>query len=1323
MTYLALSFLGRFEVAFDAEPITAFGSDKARALLAYLAIESARPHRRAKLSGMFWPDLPEQKAAHNLSQSLLRLRQALGGKKDVTIPLVLIITPQQIQFNTSCNHQLDVAHFRQLLNLSHQHIHPEAASCGTCMKWLEQAVELYHGDLLAGLFVSDSTAFEEWRMIQQEELRQQMLEALSRLTVYHEQRGNFELAQKYARRQIALEPWHEAARFQLMRALVQIGQTSAAQKEYESYRKTLAEESGIKPSAAITAFYEQIKSGELAQPSGAQPGGGEIAWISDHGERRQVTALACSHGTEADPEELHTKLSVCERHCEAIFNRFGGRRIVRQGETCLVYFGYPQSYEDAARRAVHSGLAIADALKEHGGVRIGIHTGLMAVGEKRGRRWQDRDLIGKAPETARDCLRLAHPGEVLVTEETRRLVQDSFDFQIVEMPIFETKGQPGAVYRVRGEGSSQNRLDWLAQTQRLTVLTGRVSELALLKASYEKVLHGQGQVVLLRGEPGIGKSRLLWELEKSAPMIDAQNNVQRVLWFWFASRCLPHDQNISLSPVIGLLEGLLGFQTGDSPDVHLEKLTGMLAWYHLNQPSAVWLLSTLLGLPTDTAPAETITQAQREQMCQVFIALVQQRAAEQPLVLVIEDLHWSDPSTLEWLRLSLPSLASVPCLMLLTARPGFDPASLSQPDARSNMLLLPLNPLPPEQVEQMMFDLAGRSMLAEDVHRRVVAQTDGIPLFVEELTKMLIEQSASKAGEKRTANIPATLLDSLAARLDHIGIAKETAQWAAVIGREFSYPVLQACIPYDDERLQSDLAHLIEAELISAINPGVHDSTLARSKTKPRYTFKHTLVQDAAYASMLQSTRQAYHRRIAETLETRFPHLAEARPEHLAQHYFEAGMPTQAIDLWLRAGERAKSQGATLEARNLLDRAIALIEPADDERLWQVLWQREKVLDFMGDREAQEADLTALMDLADVFNDDMRRTQVYLRQIAFVGMQGDYRAALPLTEAACAAARRAGSLTLELNALAYKAQALIFLEVTTARQIVEEMLAQLPKVEDMSVRAQILTVAAYYYLESGDLVRSVQLQVQSADAAQRAGNHKDTTIRANLGSIYATLGLYSQARSTLETALTQAELLADRWLHANILCRLGYVDWRSGEKKLAQQAQEKALNELTIIGDAYGEAACLAYLGYILEDAGEWASAEEYLTKARAGFAEIGVDSDRVEAQAVEARVVFAQGRQEEARQLAMGAWNYLREHGTEELNSPSLLYVCIADVLDGVEISDVSAHEVIEAGYRDLMQKAEKISDPEWRCSFLENIDENRAIVEQWEKRTKQIS
>jgi len=1218
MPHLSLSFLGGFDVVLDAEPVTAFGADKARALLAYLAIEAgspgAHPHRRSKLCLMFWPDLPEKKAAHNLSQTLLRLRRALSAPGGAGHPDFLIATPQDVQFNSGSDYDLDVTRFRERLSLVARHRHPDAAHCAECHRWLAEAVALYKGDLLAGLLVPGSVAFEEWRLVEQEELHRQAWEALERLTAYHAQRGEFERVQEYARRQLTLEPWREEAHIQLMQALALSGQTAAALRQYESYQHTLAEELGLEPSEEVTRLCEQIRTGEFAQQPTARGDVGEIIWLSSQGERRQVTALVCSRvapTTSPDSaEELDEQATACSHLCENIYHRFGGQRARRQGNACVVYFGYPQAYEDAARRAVYSALAIATApAGEYGAARIGVHTGIMLVGERHGTGWQDRDLAGHALEIARDCQRLSAAGEVLITEETRRLLYGAFDLDAVDRTALTAGGQPLPLHRVLGASNAPSRLDWLAQTQRLAEFSGRADELHRLEAAYAAVLTGAGQAVLLRGEPGIGKSRLLWELKQRIPIpggAAAVASYTRAAVRWLSVHCQPHYQNTSLYPIIGLIEQLLGFKEDDSADVRREQITGMLAWYGLDRPTFVWLLSLLLNLPTATPAPVTITPAQREQMRTLFVALVQKRAMEQSLVLEIENLHWSDPSTVEWLGRSLAALTTAPCLLLLTARPEFSPVWLANPDVTAHLHMLDLKPLRPEAAAGIVAGLAGEGQLDEGMRRQIITQADGVPLFIEELTKTLLERSVTLIQAAAVPSIPVTLLDLLVARLDRLGPARETAQWAAVLGREFDYSLLQACAPYAEERLQNDLIRLVEAELIAPVVAAQQGVTISHKgkagATAPaRYEFKHALVQQAAYNSLLKRTRQVYHRRTAETLATRFPQLGKTQPEVLAQHYAEAGMSASAVDLWLQAGEQATAQGATVEARTFFDRALAAVQPEDYARRWRALVGREVVFNLRAERTAQGADIDALLALAETLSDDTRRGQALLRQMRYGLLRQDYPLALRAAAAARVVAQRLGDDALDLYALAVQASAHTSLgERDVAWLAVVEIQAKLPRVADEGVQAYALSGMAIYYHDIGDLARAVQLWQEASQKGRRVGDsRREGRAGINIGFAYNQLGMYAQARTTLEAVRALAEAIGEQGLYAATTDYLSYTYWCSGDRRQARVLAEADLHEYrTTVDSPYAQAMCLTYLGIYLAAEGEWAAAAAHSPSA-----------------------------------------------------------------------------------------------------------------------------
>lgn len=1338
MPHLRLRLLGTFEAALDGEPITAFGSDKARALLAYLAVESTHPHRRERLSGMFWPDSAEKEASHNLSQTLLRLRRALREPADsapAAYERFLIVTSRDIQFNPQSDHDVDVARFEQLLRVAREHHRFDAPMCPTCVRWLHEAADLYRGELLAGFFVGDGSGFGEWQTARCEMLRRQAVEMLVRLAGHHEMCGENEHVLRFAGQLVAIEPWHEVGNLHLMRTLAHAGHATSALERYRAYCRVLAEEFDIGPSAEATALSERLKTDRSGRSSGKTRGGepspGSVPAIDvssgpaaspslEQDDRRQVTALICGHrsatGCTADPEDLHQRLALCSPACQAILERFGGKRQPHQGDECLVYFGLPQAFEDAARRAVHAGLAMVAQAGSNGSLRVGIHTGDMLV--RRGAGPLVPGVVGTVPAVARACQALAEPGTLRITADTERLVRGGFQCRKLNPQPLPGLNDPVEVYQVLGEGDDRSLLSGRTPARMLHRFVGRGHELTQLLASSDEMRGGRGSAFLISGEPGIGKSRLLHEFRirsLAKHMMDEGA--------WLEARCSPYEQHTCLWPIIGLLEQLLGFEADDGPEERSRRLDAMLSRCEVERPAVKWLLSVLLGLPTDRPAPKTVTADQQERMREATVLLLQREATRRPLVMVVEDLHWSDTTTLAWLDRSMDALAAVPCLLVLTCRPAFVPPWPPRP----NLVPMELGPLTGSQIENLIHGIAADRLLPDEVFRRIVRLAEGTPLFAEELTAAVLEgldtsTPASSSGAKspkasHEVHIPATLRDSLMARLDQVGPAVRTAQWAAVLGREFQYSTLRALVPYDEQHLQDDLSSLMTANLIqSEGHPGRADD---RSPSAVM-SFKHALIQEAAYASLPVRRRQSFHRRVAETLERRLPKLAEERPELLAQHYTHAGLQSEAVDFWLRAGERGITRGATSEALTFFENALHWIDPDDPERRMRALLGHEDTLALRGERRAQEVDLAALWRLAEEMNDDARRAEVQLRRCAHAASQGAFRAVAPLAEDAESAARRAGNLALEMKALAVKAQAWTFsANPGSVRQAVEQILARVDGVEDGSVRALALTVAARYYRESGDLVRSAQLQRQSLGVARQARDQRlELSTSTNLGLLYATLGAYAAARDILETGLARSEAVGDRRLHASLTYTLGYVLWLSGDGERGRRLIEEGLQDLSAIGDMYGGAWCLSFLGCVLENMGELTQAAQHLAKARSRFTKAGMDAARFETQAIEARVALARGRRKRARQMAIEVWTYLRESGPEGIDSPSLTYLCVADVLTAVEPDSISSVEVLAAGHACLMQRATAVTDPELRRSFLENVAENREILRRVERR-----
>lgn len=834
MRHLSLTFFGGFCVTLDGEPVNNFGSDKVRALLAYLAIESGHPHRRAALYTLFWPELSERKAAHNLSQTLLRLRAALRDEPppgDLTFRPFLLTNRQEVQLNPASRIQLDVAAFTALLKSCAQH-HPKdpaaAGACPECIRALQSAINLYQGELLTGLLVRGCPALEQWRTLQQEALQMQAVAALERLSAYHERLCEYDQVHKYALHLTALDPWCEEAHLQLMRALAAKGQVQAALEHFEAYRRSLADELGIEPSQSASNLYQQIRLGSVLQA--IEPTAPEASRVpSAQAELRQITALVCSRcaAPDGDPEDQYHQMRDCRQGCAEILKRYGGSFAQRQGNQCLVYYGFPLALEDAPRRAVYAALEMA-AADPSDPVRVSIHTGKMVAGEQRGRRAQDRDLVGDPPLLARAFHTLAQPGQVLLSQSVQELVRGWFELRPLDSPFRLENGAEMPIYHVDAMSADSDPFDRLASAGQLSPFTGRAAELRQLQAWLAKSAAGKGQIILVRGLPGIGKSRLVWELRHQAAP---------TRWAW--TNCTQFDQNTGLAPLVRVLAQLLDVYPQDSPAVREEKITGGLAQILSEKPGAARMIALLMGLPAGPLANQPTPTQLRELMQTAVTRFLQRLAAVQPLVLVLEDLQWSDTETIDWIIQAFSMIDSIACTILLTARGNFDPPWLY----RYPLNRLELGPLAPEESTALAAALGGPEMEAQTLQQSI-DRSDGIPLYLEELIR-------HPAIPGRL--IPPALRDLLTARLDSLGPARYTAQWAALLGRSFTRRDLQAVSGLEPPRLQHDLKTLLETGII------------ARLENSPleEYTFEQVLLQETVRATMLRVTRQEHEQRIA----------------------------------------------------------------------------------------------------------------------------------------------------------------------------------------------------------------------------------------------------------------------------------------------------------------------------------------------------------------------------------------------------------------------------------------------------------------------------
>jgi class 3 adenylate cyclase/tetratricopeptide (TPR) repeat protein len=628
---------------------------------------------------------------------------------------------------------------------------------------------------------------------------------------------------------------------------------------------------------------------------------------------------------QLDPEELREIVRAYQAACAEVIARFDGYIAQYLGDGLLVYFGFPKAHDDDARRAVYAGLGIVHAVERLAlgnarrvAVRIGVHTGLVVVGGVGTGDRQERLALGETPNIAARLQALAAPDSVVISAATYRLVQGFFVAR--DLGSQHLKGVPADVraYQAVDESGAQTPLD-VAAAAGLTPLIGREQEVALLLERWDRVLDSQGQIVLLSGEPGIGKSRLVRAL---TDRVAAMPHVR------LEGRCSPYYEHTPLYPVIDLLPRFLGWSREDSPDTKLEKLESRLARYALPLKETVPTLASLLALPCPTQypPIALTPQQIKQQTLETIVAFVLAMAAREPVLLVLEDLHWVDPSTIDLLNLLVDQTPTAHILMLLTARPSFR----SPWPVRGHTTLLTLSRLVPRQTEQMVRHAAKGKILPSEVVEQIGTKTDGVPLFVEELTKMVLESGLLResgdryelSGPLPTLAIPSTLQDSLAARLDRLATVKDVAQLAATLGRTFRYELLRSVITSDEAALRRGLGRLVDAELL--YQRGVlPDAT---------YVFKHVLVQETAYQSILKSTRAQYHERIAQTLVEQFPEEAETRPEFIAHHYTEAGLNVEAIGYWQRAGHRALERSANLEAIEHFGKGLELLSTLPKSR-------------------------------------------------------------------------------------------------------------------------------------------------------------------------------------------------------------------------------------------------------------------------------------------------------------------------------------------------------------------------------------------------------
>ena len=678
----------------------------------------------------------------------------------------------------------------------------------------------------------------------------------------------------------------------------------------------------------------QLSSGtgvlaSVSFPSGVRSDTPPFPPERDHAERRQLTVVFCdlvdstALSRRVDPEDLQDITRRFLDACSQEIGRFNGYVAKYMGDGMLVYFGYPQAHEDDAERAVRAGLAILDTVKTLNqdtphpefeiAARIGIATGPVVVGEIMGQDTaKERSVFGTTPNLAARLQALAQPNQLIVDPVTKRLVGNAFD--VADLGAVSLKGfdTPVHAWQVLSSKSSASRFE-SNRAGRLTNFVGREQEIALLLGRWREAVGGEGQVVLLCGEAGIGKSRMIRSLCERL----ADEQYQRVQF-----QCSPYHTNTALYPAINFLREAAGLTSQDSADAQLDKLDVLASESGIDNQEAVALFADLLSIRGDHQypPLNVSSEKRKDMTLEALVHHLQKLADRSPLLFIVEDVHWLDPTTLDLMTRIIDRIRQMRMLLLITCRPDFKPVWSDY----SHVTSLTLSRLPRRQSAELVAAVTGGKALPPEVQQAILAKADGVPLYIEALTETVLEsglltegnQALILKGPLKGLPIPDSLQALLMERVDRLGAAKAIVQAGAAIGRDFTYELLQATVDVTDSQLRQALDLFVASGLI------FQEGEIPNAT----YHFKHALVQEAAYSTLPKKPRRVLHARIANALESRFAERVKLEPELLAYHYEQAGLVGPAVEYWFRAARRDAERSANIEALNHFSRALDVLK-------------------------------------------------------------------------------------------------------------------------------------------------------------------------------------------------------------------------------------------------------------------------------------------------------------------------------------------------------------------------------------------------------------
>ena len=879
--HLVIRLLGELRLTFNGAPLKGKLHRKVQAVLAYLAVESNLLHMREYLATFFWPDLPVDMARTNLRQTLYYLRRALGP--DASSFLLTDRDTVQLILSPQC--WLDVG----VLSQSEARCQTCTTAtpnrpCQHCLSALTQRFETYKGEFLAGFSLPDAPDFERWRDTQRETLRGQALALAERLCDSYDSMGDINTAVRYAQRCTNLEPWNESNQRRLMRLLAEGGQHGTAASCYDTYREGLALELDIQPEQHTRTLFEEIHKDSRNAPQLSHDALLQTN-VNSGARRRQATVVCCHIAQLIDVDiEDFEQLAEPKMACVNVLRRHGGHVTLGHGDYIFAYLGYPVASEKAGDNAILAASELKTLFTSHYLFRVGIQTGTIITSFDPGL----PDIIGAASTAALHLCQRAAQGEIIVNQTTQHMLRSRFKFHAVGRRDRNNPPSANTLYKFVGKKALDDKRD---AVQRPTLLIGRNHEVTRLRTLWKRATHGHKQLLMLCGEAGLGKSRLVKAVRDMARKTSA--NIRTL-------HCFREHQHTPLYPLITLLESTLGFLEHDTTATRHAKLSTYLNTYHPSlADQATPIVSTLLSIASPDVIAQPPLVRKRQSL-DIILAMLDSLAAQRPLLLIIEDLQWIDLSSMDILKYLAQRDGSARMFILLTARDALET------DWLNSSVTMKLNPLKDKDIARIV--RATDATLTQEAVQHIVTRADGIPLYAEELSLM-----KSKAWDNTNA-IPATLHYLLLARIDAVSYAQRVMQLAATIGRNFDTELLRRAANLDETNVKAALCQLTRAQLIAA-----------RSAPHNDFQFHHALIQETAYASQVASDRQEAHQNIAEALRTHFPLRAEQQPGQVARHYTAAGNIIAAIPWWIKAGQQALHVYANVEASTHLRTGLMLI--------------------------------------------------------------------------------------------------------------------------------------------------------------------------------------------------------------------------------------------------------------------------------------------------------------------------------------------------------------------------------------------------------------